>query len=191
MIFGSLVNPRTTSTSVKLMPQLNPSGVNESSGMYSMGILFAACATPGVQSAAPGASPIARASARAMLIALCFTCPIGCESLLALAIGASLRAEFEKLAIHGAPFSRNALTAPGIPSIASRSGGEDAPTLPFHRALSARRSPKVDGQSLQTRLKLHRDSDISNANSTCILKNLAKTWQEVGNGSATKAAQGV
>lgn len=89
------------------------------------------------------------------------------------------------------PFSRNALTAPGSLSIASRSGGEDAPTLPFHRALSAQRSLKVGGQSLQTRLKLHRDSDISNANSSRILENLAKTWQEPGNGSATKAAQGV
>ncbi|WP_297148405.1 hypothetical protein [uncultured Ellagibacter sp.] len=102
-----------------------------------------------------------------------------------------MRAEFEKLAIHGAPFSRNALTAPGSLSITSRSGGEDAPTLPFHRALSARRSPKVGGKSLQTRLKLHRDSNISNANSTRIPENLAKTWQKVGNGSATKAAQGV
>ena len=107
-----------------------------------------------------------------------------------LAIGASLRAEFEKFAIHGAPFSRNALTAPGSLSIASRSGGEDAPTLPFHRALSARRSLKVGGQSLQTRLKLHRDSNISNANSSRILENLAKICQEAGSGSATKAAHG-
>jgi hypothetical protein len=96
-----------------------------------------------------------------------------------------LRAEFEKLAIHGAPFSRNALTAPGSLSIASRSGGEDAPTLPFHRALSARRSLKVGGQSLQTRLKLHCDSDISNANSSRILENLAKTWQKSARKPAT------